>query len=299
MTTISTDAPIVLVTGASGFLGGAVCRYFAARGFRVRALVRQPDLNSDFHYDLPYTLDPRAFEGRPFAVIHCAHDRNATNGTVNVKGALHLRDLCRKHAVPHFVFISSLASHASAQSTYGKSKYETEQALDLNVDTVLRPGTIIGSGGLFSKTRELVNKMPLLPLFYPEARLQTVWLDDVCEGLFQVLSKRLTGSFSIADETGTPMREYYAGIAALVGKSPWIVSLPGDLFLPPLRLLELLARPFGLGLPITAENLLGLKCLKIFDVSADLKALGVQAATFKESLLKLVQLEKRLNSCDF
>jgi uncharacterized protein YbjT (DUF2867 family) len=32
----------VAVTGASGFLGGAVCRTLSARGFEVRALARDP-----------------------------------------------------------------------------------------------------------------------------------------------------------------------------------------------------------------------------------------------------------------
>ena len=33
----------VAVTGASGFIGGALCRVLAARGWEVRALVRQPE----------------------------------------------------------------------------------------------------------------------------------------------------------------------------------------------------------------------------------------------------------------
>lgn len=69
----------VLVTGANGFIGSNLCRYFAAKGFEVFALVRK---TSDLHFldGLPVHVitgdlnDPQAFEIPPGTdyVVHAA-----------------------------------------------------------------------------------------------------------------------------------------------------------------------------------------------------------------------------------
>ncbi|OGD22829.1 MAG: hypothetical protein A2W03_03600, partial [Candidatus Aminicenantes bacterium RBG_16_63_16] len=71
--------PKVLITGANGFIGSNLCRYFAERGFEVYALVRR---TADLHFleNLPVRFiygnltDPRGFELPPGMdyVVHAA-----------------------------------------------------------------------------------------------------------------------------------------------------------------------------------------------------------------------------------
>lgn len=74
----------VAVTGASGFIGGALCRTLAARGWEVRALVRQPERFAGlpgartFRCDLPDSIDEGALAGAG-AVVHCAYATRETD----------------------------------------------------------------------------------------------------------------------------------------------------------------------------------------------------------------------------
>src|SRR5262249_12216859 len=75
---MSRAARAVAVTGASGFLGRALCAHLAARGVETRPLVRDPAAFSltgasrAARCDLPDVLDESALAGAA-AVVHCAY----------------------------------------------------------------------------------------------------------------------------------------------------------------------------------------------------------------------------------
>ena len=132
---------MIAVTGANGFVGGALCRDLAARGLTVRPLSRVAG------YTLAGPVPP--LDGVS-AVVHCAHDMTAPR--LNVDGTWRLLDAAFRAGVGQFVFVSSLAAHAGARSAYGRAKWELEQRLahvtGLTV-SVVKPGTVLGDGGLF------------------------------------------------------------------------------------------------------------------------------------------------------
>ena len=112
--------PTVVITGASGFLGKACCEAFAAAGYSVRALVREPRAAQTGFYqaDLPSRIDPRAFEGDIAAVIHCAYSTKSASEEesrrTNIAGTEALLQIARKSSVRQFIFVSSLAAHEGA-----------------------------------------------------------------------------------------------------------------------------------------------------------------------------------------
>ena len=193
---MSSAEQTVLITGAAGFLGRAACAAFTAAGFQVRALVRNPAAAADlqpiarggiFRCDLPDAIDERALEGEPRALIHAAYETRSASAEqarrTNLKGTEALVRLGRQSAIRQLVFVSSMAAHESAASVYGKTKYELEKLFDRTSDTVIKPATIVGAGGVFQRTREMLRRLPVLPLFYADRRLQTIWIEDICQGL--------------------------------------------------------------------------------------------------------------------
>jgi NADH dehydrogenase len=292
---MSASDETVLITGATGFLGRAACAAFTTAGFRVRALVRNPAEAKDmqsiaqggvYRCDLPDAIDERAFDGAVRALLHCAYETRAASAEqarrTNVTGTEALVRLARTSGVRRLVFVSSMAAHEGAVSVYGKTKYVLERLFHAE-DAVIKPATIVGNGGVFQRTREMLRRLPVLPLFYADRRLQTIWIEDICQGLVQTVERRLGGTLLLAHPNGTPMREFYRGIAAVDGIRLQACPFPGDVALFGIRLLE----KAGLRPPISSDNLLGIKHLRQFDPVDDLARLGLKPLSFQESLLRL------------
>jgi nucleoside-diphosphate-sugar epimerase len=286
----------VLITGAAGFLGRACCAAFTRAGFRVRALVRNPAAAGDllpvaqggiFGCVLPDAIDERAMEGGVRALVHCAYETRSASveqaRRTNLAGTEALVRLGRQNGIQQLVFVSSMAAHPGAASVYGKTKYELEKLFDRAADTVIKPATIVGDGGVFRRTREMLRRLPVLPLFYADRQLQTIWIDDACQGLVRTVERSLGGTVLLAHPESTAMRQFYAGIAAVDGIRLRVCPFPGDLALFVIRVLERI----GLRPPISSDNLLGIKHLRRFDPVADLARLGLQPLSFLESLQRL------------
>ncbi|ULX57900.1 UDP-glucose 4-epimerase [Ectothiorhodosinus mongolicus] len=174
-----------MVTGASGFVGAALCRELDARGFAVRGAVRS--LHSSF--SLASGIEPVAVGNLDAAtdwssalagvdcVIHCAArahvmheteaDALAAYRSVNVDGSRHLAEQAAAAGVRRLVYLSSigvLGIHTNGRGPffvsdasnpvedYAVSKWEAEQALwavaantGLEV-VVVRPPLVYGPG---------------------------------------------------------------------------------------------------------------------------------------------------------
>jgi nucleoside-diphosphate-sugar epimerase len=168
----------VLVTGASGFLGGHVVERLSERGDRVRALVRKTS-NRRYLERLP---NVELFEGSVEqvdrireavdgvdAIVHVAGIIKARSTdeffAVNVGGTSNLVQAARSavhgHPLKRFVHVSSLeacgpsadgaAVHVDQENpvtSYGRSKLAAEKVVLAVKDeipvTILRPGAIYG-----------------------------------------------------------------------------------------------------------------------------------------------------------
>ena len=286
---------IIVVTGASGFLGGECCRHFCRQGYTVRALVRNAEKTREplrshadggiYFCDLPEFIDERALEGKIDALIHCAvasqiEDRQRAE-KVNVEGTQVLLRAAREGDVKRFVFISSFSARQDSESGYGKSKWRVEKMLDGERDLVIRAGLIVGPGGLFQRMREALRRSRLIPLFFGgRQRIQTVWVGDLCAALERALIQEAVGTLCIAAAEATPISQVYRKLATFEGRSCIFLRVPGTPALLFLRFFEKLGCKF----PVTSENLLGLKKMQEIDVTSDLDRLGIQPRSLEQSL---------------
>lgn len=175
--------PSVLVTGANGLIGQALCRELALRGFAVLAAVREPQTFQQMPgvvvVQAPDLADPSAnwhLEGVD-VVVHAAarvHVMNRTLGelerfmAVNHDGTVRLARACAQSGVRRLVFVSTIKVNgeytepghpfvagdpvAKPTDPYALSKYEAENSLFALGQTtglevvVVRPPLVYGPG---------------------------------------------------------------------------------------------------------------------------------------------------------
>jgi nucleoside-diphosphate-sugar epimerase len=278
----------IAITGSSGFIGSCLVRHFLDRGNRVVLMQRRPpeslhERASHLPFDLrnPLLLEHLEVD----ALIHCAFmpstPKDADAEEVNIAATLLLRDYCRQRGI-RFLFLSTMSAHAQAESVYGRHKFRLEQMLEAPNETVLRLGLVIGSeGGLFRRITYAVNRSPVVPLVDGGHQpVQTVAVEDVCIIAAKCIDENISGHFLIGAEKAITLRELYQSVARHKGRRLRFISLPYFLFDVVLSVLALLP----LNLPISKENLLGLKHLRSFDTAPDLARLAVSLRPLEESL---------------
>ena len=283
---------VVAVTGASGFLGSALCRALAAKGFEVRALVRDPARFTGppgvraLHCELPDGIDEAALAGAS-ALVHCAYATRETDlaraRRVNEEGTRRLLEASRRAGVPRVIFVSTVAASAAAPNYYARSKHALEGIFDPTRDAIVRPGLVIGKGGhgLFQQLLDNVQRLGVVPVFGGGRQpLQTVHVDDVCEAIVRILERDLRGAFNVAEPDPPTFSGFLRMLAERLGVRVRLVPLPFAPVLLALRVIEALRMPF----PLRSESLLGLKGLQQVPVAEDLRRLGLRARTAAESL---------------
>jgi uncharacterized protein YbjT (DUF2867 family) len=120
---------VILVTGATGLVGGAVVRQLAARGVPLRALVRSPEKAAALagpdletvvgDFDRPETLGP-ALKGVRRALLISHHDVRQ----VELQG--NFVEAARRAGPVHIVKLSGLATAPGSPSRSGRWHAETE-----------------------------------------------------------------------------------------------------------------------------------------------------------------------------
>jgi nucleoside-diphosphate-sugar epimerase len=279
----------ILVTGASGFLGGHVAELLSMRGDHVRALVRQTS-NTNKLKKLPNvelfegTVEQpervrEAVEGVD-AVVHSAGLIKARNAdeffAVNVGGTSNLVEAARGSRLKRFVYVSSLeacgpsadgrpvpSDQENPVTAYGRSKLAAEKvvlsAKDQVPVVILRPGAIYGPGD-----REILEafksiKFGLLPLVAGgEAMGMWIYATDCAEACARAIDADVpSGRSYFVDDGCGPMaaRQMLADAERAMGTRALLRrSMPAPLFMTVARGVEAFGRMIDRPMMLTREK---------------------------------------------
>lgn len=249
----------VLVTGGGGFIGSSLLRGFDARGWRaIGCGPRRPPANR-FEwraYDLGWRQLPDELFAGAGVLVHAAYAKRDYER--NVAGTLLLCDRAARCGM-RVVFLSSLAAHSKALSSYGKQKYELERRLDARGALVVRPGLVIGDGGLFGAMCAYLRGHRAIPLIDGGTQpLQTVYIDDLVDALCAAAERNDCGTFTVAERDPVSYRDFYAALAQRMHARARFVAIP-------FWAADLAVRAAGamrVALPIDRDNLLGLRAMR-------------------------------------
>lgn len=282
----------VLVTGASGFLGGHVCRRLQAAGWRVRGLVR-PGRAAPEGADAVPAADlgdadaaARAVAGAD-AVVHLAARVHVMRDTaadplaefrrVNVEGTRVLLDAAIAAGVRAFVLASSAKAVGEATAApwteateprpadpYGVSKLEAERLVLARAAgtgtaaTVLRLPLIYGPGVRANVLRlfDHVWRGTPLPFRGIANRRTLLFSGNAAAALEAVLDSPAAAgeTFFASDGRAVSTPELVEMIAAALGKAPRLLPLPLGLLRAAARAGDVVARVLPVPLTTAAVD---------------------------------------------
>ncbi len=187
---------IIALTGATGFIGGAVAHRLLREGREVRALYRpssrsRPVARGGLSW-IPGSLEDvealsRLVAGAD-ALVHCAGAvRGAGRGVfdrVNSEGVARITTRAAMARVPRFLLLSSLAAREPRLSPYAASKRAGETALARAAGAmawvVLRPPAVYGPGDRELRALFRCIGRGVLPMLSgAAARFSLLYVDDL------------------------------------------------------------------------------------------------------------------------
>ncbi|MDQ3046635.1 MAG: NAD-dependent epimerase/dehydratase family protein [Bacteroidota bacterium] len=281
----------VLITGASGFIGSALVDHFSTKGWNVIAAQRSTPLSVSSRvrfakYDMKESFDPTLLNGVD-CIIHAAYiksdAKNSNAYELNLRSATEILAASRKSEVSKNIFISSMSAQPDAVSVYGKQKFAIEKLFNESKDAIVRPGLVIGNGGLVKNLCRMFRAGRFVPLIGGgEQPLQIIQINELVNSIELIIEKDLKGRLTLAHPEVYSFRTFYKTLGECIGKRPVFFSVPYIFPLMFIRFARLLNLPLG----ITEDNLRGLQKMRAVDTKPDLKKIGAELSDLKTALSK-------------
>ncbi len=251
----------LLVTGASGFVGGATVRRLLADGHAVRAALRAPaSLPSGVEPVLIGDLGQAVAWREPLAgieaVVHLAgvaHGKDPGQAqAVNVEATHRLAQAAAAAGVRRFLLLSSVKAMADeareplteqdaprAADAYGRSKLAGEHLLADAASAsgmevvVLRPPLVFGPGvaANFRSLLRLVASGVPLPLGGIDNRRSFIFLENLADAIAVAVGHagKAAGTWLVADQPARSTPELIRAIAAAMDGRARLFALPPSL----------------------------------------------------------------------
>ncbi len=232
----------VLLTGATGYVGGRLLPLLVSRGYLVRCLARQPE-NLQYRIEAPTEVvsgDVLNVDSLHNAMqgIDCAyylvHSMGSTGSFEDQDrvAAKNFASAARAAGVKRIVYLGGLGDDTDDLSAHLRSRHEVGELLRESgcVVVELRASIVIGSGSLsFELVRALVQRLPVMICpKWVSVQAQPIAIDDLLEYLVSALE--WDGAQSRIFEIGGPQRVSYGDImreyARQRGLRRWFISVP-------------------------------------------------------------------------
>lgn len=231
---------LILVTGATGHQGGAAARALLDRGFRVRALTRNPDrpaaqaLGENGAEVVQGDLDEhasleRALEGA--YGVFSVQNFWETGAEREIDQGVRLADAAQQAGVEHFIYSSVASAHRNTGLSHFESKWQIEEhirASDLP-HTIFRPVFFMTNWeGPYLRPGTVAGTLAL-PLD-PDTNFQQVALEDLGEFVALALEHRdqwLGRALDLASDEST-VAEMVETFGRVIGRPVAYRQVPWD-----------------------------------------------------------------------
>jgi uncharacterized protein YbjT (DUF2867 family) len=235
-------SPIILLTGATGYVGRRLLPLLARQGARVRCLARRPEnlltrVPAGVEVVRGDVLDAASL-AEAMAGVDCAvylvHSMGDTGDFAEAdrQAARNFGAAARAAGVRTVVYLGGLGEQELELSTHLRSRHEVGEVLRASGVPVieLRASVIIGSGSMsFEMIRALVERLPVMIMpRWVRVPTQPIFVNDVLAYLLAAVGMRTERSrtFEIGGQDVVSYGQLMGEVARQRGLRRWMIPVP-------------------------------------------------------------------------
>ena len=276
----------VLLTGATGLLGGALLDLLLAEGHEVRCLVREESPRASRLSALRIELS-RGDAGDAQALSRALSGMDALLHVAGIEYAPPVLEAARTRSeVGRLVVVGSTSAHSVYAFRSGPKLAMEELVRGSGLRyTIVRPSMIYGSelDKNMHRLLRFLDRSPVFPMFGSGENLwQPVYHEDCARGVYEALVRpaAVGQSYDLPGAEPLTYLELVKTAAGALGKKPRIVRLP----LEPVRRALAAAERLRLPFPIRSEQVLRLGEDKAYPYDRAKRDLGYAPRPFREGI---------------
>ncbi len=275
----------VLLTGATGLLGGALLDLLLGEGHEVRCLVREESPRASRLSALRIELS-RGDAGDAQALSRALSGMDALLHVAGIEYAPPVLEAARRAEVGRLVVVGSTSAHSAYEFRSSSKLLMEELVRESGLRyTIVRPSMIYGSEQDKNMHRLLrfLDRSPVFPMFGSGENLwQPVYHEDCASGIYEALVRpaAVGQSYDLPGAEPLTYLELVKTAAGALGRKPRIVRLP----LEPVRRTLVAAERLRLPFPIRSEQVLRLGEDKAYTYDGAKRELGYAPRPFREGI---------------
>lgn len=295
---------MILIIGASGFIGSHVCSLFKKSSIPYIILSRKnigPHQKNDENIvSITWPIDIKSLVLSDIStILYLSY--------APILQSMSQQDIARENLFPislliervkesnpscHLIFISSQSAANNTKSKYGKMKFEAEELIKKSELpwTILKPGLVIGEGakGLYGRIISLIRKSPIIPLIgFSDNFVQPLFIDDlthVIKKIAECPKNHVNCEYLLADSP-IPFHEFLRKVTACHKIKRFFLPVPNKLIYHFLLIIERLWK----NAPVTTTNLDGLFSLREMQTASSWKKLSMSPTPVDDALDKILR----------
>ena len=237
---------MILITGATGFVGRALVRQLFEAGYPVRTLLRPSPRTPRLPKGVPVEVavvglgDVRGLRAAlrdVDTIIHLAgtenQGRNADLLGIDIQGTRNLAEAAKQAGVGRFIYLSHIGADRASAFPVHKAKGIAEEHIRKSgvPHTIIRSAVIYGPEDHF--TTNFADLLRRSLGFFPisgdgQTRIQPLWVEDLVTCLLWAMDnpETIDKTYDVGGSEYFTLRQVLESIMAAIGKHRLLVPLP-------------------------------------------------------------------------
>jgi uncharacterized protein YbjT (DUF2867 family) len=292
---------MIVITGATGFVGEEIVKQMRAAGFPVRAIVREPGSAqwlADrygaelFHGNVLFAPSIEGAMQGANCVIHLVgiirEEKESTFERAHTQATKHVIDEAKKANVKRFLHMSALGTRENARSRYHQTKWAAEEYVRKSglAWTIFRPSVIYGPKDKSVNTLvKVMRRLPFVPVLGTgNTKIQPVSVENVARAFVAAIrnDNSIGKTYDLCGPDAFTWNELYDKLQLILGSRKLKLHLP----LPVARVQAALFERILPNPPFTRDQLLMLQEDNVGDPKPAARDFMLEQEKFEEGVAR-------------